>query len=284
MATDFSNRPKPPVLKRFANLDIDGVERPPRPAPAASSARATPAPAPSRAPSRRDEPPVVRADADLSDLERLADDLNDNARAARASASDRTTRSRFNAPMPQTPGAQRRTERATELRGMRPPDPVAPPRQPSRRGPIVTSLGVDARPMPGWDPPRAAPLSREERDALEHMPPGVVTMEVDLRRRARPAAPPAPPLELTAMAARQVQLMSWEAGVPGSGLRILTSRVPGLGRPEIDFAFDDQPEPDDVVFVSHGVTIMIDPGSLRWVAGRRITWHDVPGSEGFRVG
>jgi len=278
MATDFSNRPKPPVLKRFANLDIDGVDKPERPARPAQAAGAAPRP-----PARREEPPIVRADADLGDLERLADDLNDNARAARASASDRTARSRFNAPMPQTPGSQRRYERASELRGQRPPDPVLPPRPPARRGPIVTSLGVDARPLPLWEPPRPAPMRRDELERLEHMTPGVVTMEVDLRRRERVVARPAP-LELTAMAARQIQLMSWEAGVPGSGLRILTSRVPGLGRPEIDFAFDDQPEADDVVFVSHGVTIMIDPGSLRWVAGRRITWHDVPGSEGFRVG
>lgn len=277
MATDFSNRPKPPVLKRFANLDIDGVDRPERPArPAPRRAES------SRPASNRDEPPIVRADADVRDLERLADNLNDNARTSRAAASDRTQRSRFTAPTATGPGSYRRDERAAALRGMRPPDPMPAPRAPSR-GPIVTSLALDARPMPRWEPPRPPPMRRDELDQLEHMTPGIVTMEVDLRRRER-SAPAPTPLELTAMAARQVQLMAWEAGVPGSGLRILTSRGPGLGRPEIDFAFDEHPEPDDVVFVSNGVTIMIDPGSLRWVSGRRITWHDVPGSEGFRVG
>lgn len=300
MATDFTSRPKPPVLKRFANLDIDGVEKPERSAPAPrtgkeSAKMVTTAPRPAtRRPSQEDAPLVIantptgpRADSDLRDFELLAEELNDNVRDAMNLPARSGPRPRFNMPMPGGPAAQTRAERALELARMRPPDPILPPPGPSRRGPIETQLGVNAR---LWDQPRAVPRRADfdELD-LEGMTPGVVTVEMDLRRGrpnprlARPERAETP-LELTPMAARQVMLMSWEAGVPGSALRILTSTVGGLGRPEIDFVFDEHMEADDVVFESHGVTIVIDPESLRWVAGRRISWHDVPGSEGFGVG
>jgi len=232
-------------------------------------------------------PTGPRPDSDLRDFELLAADLNDNVRSAMSQPARTGPRSRFTMPMPGGPASQTRAERAAELARMRPPDPMLPP-PPSRRAPIETQLGVNAR---LWEQPRALPMRRDDFDEmqLEGMTPGVITVEMDLRR-ARPntrAARPEraqTPLELTPMAARQVMLMSWEAGVPGSALRILTSNVGGLGRAEIDFAFDEHLEADDVVFESHGVTIVIDPESLALVGGRRITWHDVPGSEGFGVG
>lgn len=302
MATDFSSRPKPPVLKRFANLDIDGVERPARPAKADSEprARAGATPRTSAAPAASPPPPTVRAselDQDVRDLEVLAEDLNDNARTTRSAP--RQPRTRFNQPMPDSPASRLRSERAAELRALRPPDPVLPPPPPSRRMAMnVERTSYNARP---WEAPRAPRPGRVDLEELppsaggidtpglrgdfEGLTPGVITMEIDLSRRSRMhGASARVPLELTEMAARQVMLMSWESGVPGSPLRILTTHIGGLGRPEIDFAFDDNVEPDDIVYECHGVTILIDPQSLRWVAGRRVTWHDVPGSEGFRVG
>lgn len=384
MATDFSDRPKPPVLKRFANLDLDGddgqplVARAPRARPTrADSARrgaqsapivtapstgptASPTrPGPQRSPqgiaARAPEPsPRFPNDPDLEAADLLARELTNNSRYVRTEMDPDS----------------RRAQRAAELRGMRPPDPMPPPRAPrsSRRDPIETRLDIDpTRGMTSTSfviggAPSATGARSEgassrgsraafEREALaraadalvrrvtedlrpagpadlydfdlpEGMTPGVVTMEVDLRRSPRaPERPPrntprppnvAPPearsqgpaesgprrtrapgvfargarttpVELTPMAARQIMLMSWEAGVPGSPLRILTSRVPGLGRPELDFAFDENLEPDDLVFESQGVTIVVDPASFSWVSGRRITWHDVPGSEGFSL-
>jgi len=323
MATDFSTRPKLPVLKRFANLEIDGVEKPERRPPTAEVAGQSankpagqpsaavagrlfanaPRPAATRLNESRGAAPTLarsaeanardrfEADADLRDFETLAEDLNDNARAAQDLPARSGPRPRFTMPMPDGPAARARAERAAEISRLRPPDPVLPPPPPMRRAPITTQLGVNAR---LWEAPRALPLRRElydERDEmeLEGRTPGVVTVEMDLRRarpqgrNARPAQT-LTPVELTPMAARQIMLMAWEAGVPGSALRILTSNVGGLGRPEIDFAFDEHLEPDDLVYETQGLTIVIDPQSLRWVAGRRINWHDVPGSEGFRVG
>jgi Fe-S cluster assembly iron-binding protein IscA len=314
----WAARPKPPVLKRFANLEIDGVEAPPRekPQPRTETPRSqvqrslSPAPRqttptanrpptgaqpnanrpPTGAQPNANRPPTgaqpnARAEAPLRDpdlqaLAEMAEHLNDNARTTRASL---------------TPEA-RRAQRAEELRRLRPPDP--PPRS---REPTPSELAARREFNARREQDRIrfdlrqvqpADLDLELPDLRMMATPGVMTMEVDLRARRGP--PPAitsqaaprtrqTPLELTAQAARQVQLMAWEAGVPGSGLRILTSMSPGMTRPELDFAFDDHLEPDDVVFECLGVTIIVDPATLRHVAGRRITWLDIPGSEGFAV-
>lgn len=278
-------------------------------------------------------PPVSRpiprdsAMGGLEGLERLGNELNDNARFMRENSGPEA----------------RRAARAADLRASRPLDPRSP-RQiaeaqarpteryrfdtrevsaesldldlpeglgggvisveidlsrgrqaPSRgtsgqtpRGSGRLDLRFETRPMPSpgaraldddgplWDlpretPPRWAPEPPRPR-------PGVNAFT----ERSGPRAAPAPQMiELTPMAARQIQLMAWEAGVPGSPLRILTSNTPGLGHPEIDFAFDEDITPEDIVVDALGVTVVIDPQSLPWVRGRRITWQDVPGSEGF---
>ncbi|MCB9734224.1 MAG: hypothetical protein H6745_16635 [Deltaproteobacteria bacterium] len=141
---------------------------------------------------------------------------------------------------------------------------------------------------------REVPVERTPWDS-----PGVYVEEIDLSERfarsqpremarqpprrdyapaAAPRALPAP-IELTELAARQIRILAYQHGVMGAGLRILTS-VGG----ETDFAFETNPEPDDVVFLSQGIRIIIDEGSLRGLRGRRITYQDVPGAEGFRIG
>lgn len=266
MPADPTPRPLPP-LKRFARLEMDG-DPPPEPRPAKKAApavHARPTPAP--------QPPIVpREREDVASARRLAADLTDNARVSRDAA---------------TPQA-RRAERATMLRErVTLPPPSAP--MPQRdtlddledRTPGVVVMEVDLR-GPRVEvrerrtqPTASAPLRRD----FDMAPPGI---RFDATPRAR--AEPAPgPIELTPMAARQVMLMAWQAGMPGSGLRILTSWTPGLGGPELDFAFDDDVTDDDHVFLSHGVRVIVDRQSLGHVRGRRITWHDVPGSEGFAL-
>lgn len=176
----------------------------------------------------------------------------------------------------------------------------------SRRGGQI-DMRFDLRPMPGAGlqpsrspgPMTAPPPTRTESPIVSRSIgpwPAEATEDGplwELPRSVPPARPSAPrgvsaaranagaPIELTPLAARQIQLMAWEAGVPGSPLRILTSASPGLGHPEVDFAFDESIEADDIVIDALGVTVVIDPQSLAWVRGRRITWQDVPGSEGF---
>jgi Fe-S cluster assembly iron-binding protein IscA len=333
-------RPRPPILKRFANLDIDGVEvvreKPARAsappgktaAPSPPTVVTRPAPTPPRAAMPAEIPSALRRPAPLNrstrdpdmagleGLERLGNELNDNARFMRQGA---------------TPEAQR-AQRAAELRAARPMDPRAPrpPTEPRARpeerfrfdtrrvsaesldldlpdgmGGGVVSVEIDlsrgrsraldlrfeSRPMPGPTPARTPPargdgppwdLPREAPPRWAPEPPRPRPGVNAFTERTGPRALPAPEtIELTPLAARQIQLMAWEAGVPGSPLRILTSNTPGLGHPEIDFAFDDDITPEDTVVDALGVTVVIDPESLVWVRGRRITWLDVPGSEGF---
>ena len=310
MATDFSSRPKPPLLKRFANLDIDGVDKPAR------AAAPPPVVAPQRGPQVKAQAQSQDADQDIRDFQALAAELNDNVKNTQPTPGS-GPRSRFTLPMPDNAQNRARAQRAAEIAAQRPPDPAyftlreraerAPPtppptmtrstvtvplRPPDRAATTTTRTMRAPRVPPNtplWELPRETPTGPSGYDFdVDDFggTPGVMTVEMDLRRSPRQARPARSlaPLELTPMAARQIMLMSWEAGVPGSALRVLTSASPGLGRPELDFAFDEHIEPDDLVFETHGVTIVIDPGSLRWVAGRRITWHDVPGSEGFRIG
>jgi len=264
MSSDPASRSAPP-LKRFQRLEMDGDPLPaPRavmPAVARSARQASP-PAP---------PPIVpRERDDVASARALAADLTDNARASRAGA---------------TPQA-RRAERATMLRErVTLPAPSAPmPRRdhaddytPDFATPGVVVMEVDLR--GSRVEVRQMPAARNAAPARIERAPGV---SFDATPRARVEAAPGP-IELSPLAARQVMLMAWQAGMPGSGLRILTAHTPGLGGPELDFAFDDDVADGDHVFLSHGVRLIVDPETLRHVRGRRITWHDVPGSEGFAV-
>lgn len=246
-------------------------------------------------------------DSDLERLARLGEELNDNARVSLQNAT------------PEARRAQRAAElRAARPRDPRPTRPLTPEEIRAQQAQAVSRevdrIRFDLRQM------SAADLELELDPDFLGATPGVRTVEMDRPSRARgfperfgqeplwelprnvPPRPPglltealsqgrrdpsqsrangASPIELTPMAARQIQLMAWEAGVPGSPLRILTSPSPGLGHPEVDFAFDETIEDDDLVVDALGVTVVIDPQSLVWVRGRRITWHDVPGSEGF---
>ncbi len=234
--------PDLPRLKRFANLDIDGVSRPAKAAraprkPVATAARAD-------ANTRAILPPE---DADERAARALGAELSDNARTSIGNT---------------RPEAMRQS-RAADLRRMRPADPV----------------------------PRFARPALDPEEFFSDATPGVVTIELGARRDAgsrrellSPLAPrgraPAP-IEVTPLAARQILLMAWQSGMQGSGLRIFMTRLPGLGGPELDFAFDDHATPDDVVFESGGIRVLCDSATLAWARGRRITFHDVPTEAGI---
>jgi Fe-S cluster assembly iron-binding protein IscA len=158
------------------------------------------------------------------------------------------------------------------------------PSRSNPRGAMAQGPDEPDEDVPLWELPRTAPPPPWSQSRTPPRTSPGVNAFTEQSGGSRPRALAAPNLvELTPMAARQIQLMAWEAGVPGSPLRILTSHTPGLGHPEIDFAFDEEITPEDTVVDALGVTVVIDPRSLAWVRGRRITWHDVPGSEGFLV-
>ncbi len=265
MTSDSNSRPLPP-LKRFARLEMDG-DPPPPPRPKTASGRPAPA--------SQAGPPTVPASRQVRD--------GDDVIAARQVAADLTANARQS--LAQTTPQARRADRAQQLRErMASPATAAPIPAGQASGGATRTLRFDFQPTAARTPGVVVMEIdlTEERSAARRadvMRPGV---RWDGAPRARAEARPGP-IELTPLAARQVMLMAWEAGLPGSGLRILTSFTPGLGGPELDFAFDDDVQDDDHVFLSNGVRIIVDPESLRHVRGRRITWHDVPGSEGFSV-
>lgn len=275
-----SSRPPAPTLKRFQRLEMDG-DPPPAPKPAAK-------PRPARAAEAKHPVVATSEPADIQEARRLAAELTANARASREATS------------PQA----RRSERAEQISSRRmAPQPSAPMPRMTMEEVVISgrAAGGQSFRFEVGQPPQMTIDAAERADVARAMEyraepprmrfevpaaatPGVITMEVDIERQRWARSERAPsPIELTPMAARQVKLMAWEAGMPGSGLRILTSYTPGLGGPEIDFAFDDDVQGDDVVFLEHGVRVIVDRTSLGHLRGRRILWHDVPGAEGFLV-
>ena len=129
----------------------------------------------------------------------------------------------------------------------------------------------------------AAPSARIEAPARRP-----VALDDGAPRKAytMPAAPAvrgeSTPIELTEMAARQLRIMAYQHGVSGAGLRILTSGAGGPGN--CDFAFEHEPDDDDVVFVSQGIRVIVDRASLRTLRGMRVTYDDLAGAGAFRVG
>lgn len=182
------------------------------------------------------------------------------------------------------------------------PDGPAPGRGMTREAIRIDLTGGASAPS---RPASRAPVRRGPEPLPPGTRPGVVTVE--LVSPARAASPPSPmwdeppppksrsvglapppalsgvraPIELTEIAARQIRLMAYQHGVTGAGLRILTS---GPGGPDhCDFAFESDPDPEDVVFLSQGIRVIVDPASLRSLRGMRVTYQDLPGAEGFRL-
>jgi len=136
-----------------------------------------------------------------------------------------------------------------------------------------------------------------ERRVVDLVPMGVDRGVIVVEAGAEPTSPRPPrrgyvrpaardegpsPIEITELAARQIRLMAYRHGVMGAGLRIMTSGAGGPG--DCDFAFEAEPEPEDRVFLSRGIRVIVDPDSLARLRGTRVTYQDLPGAEGFRLG
>lgn len=238
-----SDTPPKKKLKRFANLDIDGVDGKPRPKKAKK--RATPAktqvaaaqgtpsfpeplpptfargPAPPalRGP-RRGGPPVMRVDVRgmAEDRRGMVEDLPEGAE----------------------PGVY---TVEVDLRGSRGSRATTPRRTP---GPM--------------------PMPRTEPSAI----PRVAGYSHPTTTDQTPA-----PITISPLAAREIRLMAHQAGVLGQGLRIMTS---GPGGPEnCEFAFETEPSEDDEVFMTQDVLVYVDRETLAVLEGCRITCEHLRG-------
>ncbi len=249
-------------LKRFANLDIDGVPKKKRQRKADPGAAAAAAAAPRRirrvgAPDgvREVPPPARRPRPPLAPPPRPGGPSPDGwIGAPRTEAAPQQPASlRFEVPPGTMPGVM-----TVEM-------DLRAPRRPQYR-PAVNQL---APPSLTLDPPTfTSEPPRGPRHRTTRPPP------------ARPT--PASEIEVTELAARQIRLMAYRHGVTGAALRIMTSGGGGPGN--CDFAFEAEPEPGDIVLLSQGVRLLVDEGSLATLRGTRITYQDLPGAEGFRIG
>jgi len=155
------------------------------------------------------------------------------------------------------------------------------------RGPRVPPLApgvawTPAEPDPAYARPARGPHPSSAR------PPGATTLDADAPPPPSPGtATPAPgaPVTFDADAARAIRLLAHRAGVLGSGLRILLSGGPVSGRSaawDLDFAFEDEPGPEDVVLETQGLRLFIHEAAVERLRGLHITASQVPGLEGFR--
>lgn len=301
-------RPRRRVLKRFANLDLDGVVRvKPADRPRGDEVEAHPVP--------EEEAPIVyprRVPRALTRAERRAAERE---AAEMAALADPVTRRRAQA-------------RALRARGRR-VDP-APPRSGSEAG----RVDADDFELPsGWEAGHGAPRGPEERATRPARPAtparqteapptpretrrqreaGVARERAGRQQGERFAAPIAEatpflraghaltdaappgsgglpaavergddaPIGLSEEAARRLRLMAYEQGVMGAALRV---RSQGAGDPsgrpdDAGLSFDvSAPGPDDLVFSVWGLRVVVSRRDLAALRGTRITWSETDG-------
>jgi len=88
------------------------------------------------------------------------------------------------------------------------------------------------------------------------------------------------PITMTDTAARHVQKSLAKRG-KGIGLRLAvkTSGCSGLA---YAMEFVDEPQPEDVAFQSHGLTLLVDPKSLPFLDGTELDFVREGLNEGFK--
>ncbi|MFT7579265.1 MAG: Fe-S cluster assembly iron-binding protein IscA [Myxococcota bacterium] len=276
------------VLKRFANLDIDGVDkpkrarpkRPPAEPPTGLATRSSQAPAPRRRPGRATPQPQQP---------RPAAPYRETIMAS-PRASDPAPRRRIDS-LPQSV-----RNRAQSIRERGPIDRGQPLEVPLGGGRIMTvEMNLrQPRPEPAHAPVPMIPGAATEEAFLASLPMRLAAAAASTPTRAatpsrgtsvrsslRARAPrasvmnsPDAPVTITEMAARQLRLVAHQAGLGDAALRLLTS---GSGGPaQCDFALETAPPgPDDAVFLSQGIRLIVDHESLRSLEGTRITCADL---------
>jgi iron-sulfur cluster assembly protein len=90
-------------------------------------------------------------------------------------------------------------------------------------------------------------------------------------------------ITLTKPAADKLLAIMEEKGVREThGLRVFVSGA-GCGGLQYGMTFDGNPRPVDLVFQEHGLQVIIDPQSLRYMAGASIDYVDDEVGAGFHI-
>ncbi len=97
--------------------------------------------------------------------------------------------------------------------------------------------------------------------------------------RIQDLTPAAPPLFFTRNAAGKVSELIAEEGNPELKLRVYVSGG-GCSGFQYGFSFEEGVSEDDTAVVTEGVTLLVDPASLQYLAGAEIDYQE--GLEGSR--
>ena len=87
------------------------------------------------------------------------------------------------------------------------------------------------------------------------------------------SAPPPAPLDFTAAAAAKVRELIAEEGNSGLKLRVYIQGG-GCSGFQYGFEFDETQNEDDFAIVTDGVTLLVDPLSLQYLAGASVDYSE----------
>ena len=86
-------------------------------------------------------------------------------------------------------------------------------------------------------------------------------------------APPTPPMDFTGAAAAKVRELIAEEGNPALKLRVYIQGG-GCSGFQYGFEFDEGQNEDDFAIVTEGVTLLVDPLSLQYLAGATVDYSE----------
>ena len=86
-------------------------------------------------------------------------------------------------------------------------------------------------------------------------------------------APPAPPMDFTGAAAAKVRELIAEEGNAALKLRVYIQGG-GCSGFQYGFEFDEGQNEDDFAIVTEGVTLLVDPLSLQYLAGASVDYSE----------
>ena len=98
-------------------------------------------------------------------------------------------------------------------------------------------------------------------------------MELTLINLPSVSAPPPPPLAFTAAAAAKVSELIAEEGNAALKLRVYIQGG-GCSGFQYGFEFDEGCSEDDFAIVTDGVTLLVDPLSLQYLAGAEVDYSE----------
>jgi len=81
------------------------------------------------------------------------------------------------------------------------------------------------------------------------------------------------PVALTAEAAGKLAEVMSQKGLEQAGLRVFVSGG-GCSGLQYGMMFETEPETDDLAFVSHGMTVYVDPVSIAYLQGATVAFED----------